>query len=143
MYKQIMVAVDDSNASTLALKEAIKLAKNQNSKIWMIHIIDTLYEGDVDRKSFIELTRQKGQEVLNSMKKILSRSKIEFEMKLTELTPSKPKIAEKLVNEATALSADLIVIGTHGRRGIHHILTGSIAEEIIRISKTPVLLVRG
>ena len=142
MYKQIMVAVDDTNSSTLALKEAIKLAKNQNSKLCVVHIIDTLYEGDVDRDSFVALTKKRGQEVLNSMKKMLSRSKIEFEMKLIELTPSKAQIAEKLVDEATSLSADLIVIGTHGRRGLHHILTGSIAEEVIRISKTPVLLVR-
>ncbi|MCW8408115.1 universal stress protein [Legionella sp. PATHC035] len=143
MYKQIMVAVDDTKASTLALKEAIKLAKNQNSKLRVIHIIDTLYEGDVDRESFVELTRKQGQEVLNSMKKILSRAKVEFEMKLSELIPSKAQIAEKLVDEATSFSADLIVIGTHGRRGIHHILTGSVAEEVIRISKTPVLLIRG
>ncbi len=143
MYKQIMVAVDDTKASTLALKEAIKLAKSQNSKLCVIHVVDTLYEGDVDRESFIELTKKQGQDVLNSMKKILSRSKIEFEMKLTELTPSKAQIAEKLVDEATGLSADLIVIGTHGRRGLHHLLTGSVAEEVIRISKTPVLLIRG
>ncbi|WP_392536578.1 universal stress protein [Legionella sp. 227] len=143
MYKQIMVAVDDTKASTLALKEAIKLAKNQNSKLRVIHIIDTLYEGDVDRESFVELTRKQGQEVLNSMKKMLSRAKVEFEMKLSELIPSKAEIAEKLVDEATSFSADLIVIGTHGRRGIHHILTGSVAEEVIRISKTPVLLIRG
>ncbi|KTC80280.1 universal stress protein [Legionella cherrii] len=143
MYKQIMVAVDDTKASTLALKEAIKLAKNQNSKLRVIHIIDTLYEGDVDRESFVELTRKQGQEVLNSMKKMLSRAKVEFEMKLSELIPSKAQIAEKLVDEATSFSADLIVIGTHGRRGIHHILTGSVAEEVIRISKTPVLLIRG
>ncbi len=138
-----MVAVDDTKASILALKEAIKVAKNQNSKICVIHIIDTLYEGDVDRESFVELTRKQGQEVLNSMKKIISRSKVEFEMKLTELTPSKAKIAEKLVDEATGISADLIVIGAHGRRGIHHLLTTSVAEEVIRISKTPVLLIRG
>ncbi|WP_454781819.1 universal stress protein [Legionella sp. WA2022007384] len=142
MYKHIMVAVDDTNSSNLALKEAIKLAKNQNSKLCIVHIIDTLYEGDVDRDSFVALTKKRGQEVLNSMKKMLSRSKIEFEMKLIELTPSKAQIAEKLVDEATSLSADLIVIGTHGRRGLHHILTGSIAEEVIRISKTPVLLVK-
>ncbi|WP_131779169.1 universal stress protein [Legionella bozemanae] len=142
MYKQIMVAVDDTKASILALKEAIKIAKNQNSKICVIHIIDTLYEGDVDREAFVELTRKQGQEVLDSMKKILSRSKVAFEMKLTELTPSKAQIAEKLVDEAVGFSADLIVIGTHGRRGIHHILTGSVAEEVIRISKTPVLLIR-
>ncbi|MCE0724450.1 MULTISPECIES: universal stress protein [Legionella] len=142
MYKQIMVAVNDTKASVLALKEAIKVAKSQGSKICVIHIIDTLYEGDVDRETFVELTRKQGQEVLDSMKKILSRSKVEFEMKLTELTPSKAQIAEKLVDEARGLSADLIVIGTQGRRGIHHILTGSIAEEVIRISKTPVLLIR-
>ncbi|ARB93739.1 universal stress protein [Legionella longbeachae] len=142
MYKQIMIAVDGSKASSLALKEAIELAKNQNSKLCVIHIVDTLYEGDVDREAFVELIRKQGQEVLNSIKKKLSRVKIEFEMKLTELTPSKSQIAEKLVDEASAWSADLIIIGTHGRRGIQHILTGSVAEEVIRISKIPVLLVK-
>ncbi len=137
-----MVAVDGSKASSLALKEAIQLAKNQNSKLCVIHIVDTLYEGDVDREAFVELIRKQGQEVLNSIKKKLSRVKIEFEMKLTELTPSKSQIAEKLVDEASAWSADLIIIGTHGRRGIQHILTGSVAEEVIRISKIPVLLVK-
>lgn len=63
-------------------------------------------------------------------------------MKLAELTPSKPQIAEKVVEEAMGWSADLIIIGTHGRRGIQHILTGSVAEEIMRISKIPVLLVK-
>lgn len=63
-------------------------------------------------------------------------------MKLAELTPSKAQIAEKLVDEASAWSADLIIIGTHGRRGIQHILTGSVAEEVIRIAKIPVLLVK-
>ena len=135
-----MVAVDDSKASTLALKEAIQFSKNQNAKLCVIHIVDTLYEGDVDREAFIELTRKQGQKFLNSIKKKLSRSKVEFEMKLTELTPSKAQIAEKLIDEANAWSADLIVIGTHGRRGFHHILTGSVAEEVIRITKTPVLL---
>ncbi|KTD69130.1 MULTISPECIES: universal stress protein [Legionella] len=143
MYKKILVAVDDTKASSLALKEAIKLAKSQNSTLHVIHIIDTLYEGDVDRDTFVELAREQGQGILNAMKKILSRSKVEFEMKLSELIPSKPQIAEKLIDEATAMSANLIVIGTHGRRGIHHLLTGSVAEEVIRISKTPVLLVRG
>lgn len=137
-----MIAVDGSKASSLALKEAIQLAKNQNSKLCVIHIIDTLYEGDVDREAFVELIRKQGQEVLNSIKKKLSRVKIEFEMKLVELTPSKAQIAEKLVDEASAWSADLIIIGTHGRRGIQHILTGSVAEEVIRIAKIPVLLVK-
>ncbi|WP_115707801.1 universal stress protein [Legionella sainthelensi] len=142
MYKQIMIAVDGSKASSLALKEAIQLAKNQNSKLCVIHIVDTLYEGDVDREAFVELIRKQGQEVLSSIKKKLSRVKIEFEMKLAELTPSKAQIAEKLVDEASAWSADLIIIGTHGRRGIQHILTGSVAEEVIRIAKIPVLLVK-
>ncbi len=137
-----MIAVDGSKASSLALKEAIQLAKNQNSKLCVIHIVDTLYEGDVDREAFVELIRKQGQEVLNSIKKKLSRVKIEFEMKLAELTPSKAQIAEKLVDEASAWSADLIIIGTHGRRGIQHILTGSVAEEVIRIAKIPVLLVK-
>ncbi|MGL5741902.1 MAG: universal stress protein [Legionella sp.] len=143
MYQHIMVAVDDTKASSLALKEAIELAKTQNSKLCVIHVVDTLYESDVEREAFVELTKKHGQEVLNSMTKKLKRSKVEFELKLVELIPSKAQIAEKLVDEASGWSADLIVIGTHGRRGIHHLLTGSTAEELIRISKTPVLLIRG
>jgi nucleotide-binding universal stress UspA family protein len=138
-----MLAVDDTQVSILALKKAIQFAKEQEAKLYIVHVVDTLYEGDIRRDEFVESKKKQGHEVLKSIKKKLSRSKIDFEMILSELTASKPQIAEKLVEEADTLAADLIVLGTHGRSDIDHILSGSIAEEMIRLTKIPVFVVPG
>ena len=53
------------------------------------------------------------------------------------------RIAEQLIKEANDWGADLIIIGTHERRGFNHLLMGSVAESVIRIAQSPVLLVRG
>ena len=65
VYKQIMVAVDGSKVSMLALKEALALAKDQKAKLQIIHVIDNLYEGDVDREQFIAAREKAGQKILN------------------------------------------------------------------------------
>lgn len=143
MYKHIMLAVDNTPASDLALNEAIQFAKNQKAKLYIIHVVDTLYEGDVDRESFVELTKKEGEKILKAIKKRLGRTKIEFELKLSELTPSKSQVAEQLVHEADKCAADLLIMGTHGYSGLNHILSGSVAEEVIRVAKIPVFIVRG
>ena len=143
MYKHILLAVDDTDASALALKEAIKFAKNQKAKLYIVHIVDTLYEGEADRETFVDLTKKEGQKLLNTITKKLGRTIIEFELKLSELTPSKSGIAEKIVHEAELCTANLIMMGTHGHSRLNHILSGSLVEEVIRIAKIPILIVRG
>ena len=143
MYKKIMVAVDGGHTSVLALKEALHLAKNQRSKLCIIHVLDSLYEGDTDPEEMRVLRRKQGEEILNDMKLLANNANIKFELKLAEIALPQIRIAEQLIKEANDWGTDLIIIGTHGRRGFNHLLMGSVAESVIRIAQSPVLLVRG
>ncbi len=142
IYKQIMVAVDGSKSSMLALKESIRLAKDQKAKLLIIHVLDDLYEGDLDRELFVATRKEEGQEILKVMEKTLRHSKVEYEMKLVGLKSSTGRVSEQIVNKAKEWPADLIVIGTHGRQGIHRMFMSSVAEGVIRITDTPVLIIR-
>jgi nucleotide-binding universal stress UspA family protein len=68
---------------------------------------------------------------------------VKAETKLIESTPGGARIASIIAAEAKAWPADLIVIGTHGRRGMDHLMMGSVAENVVRVSPVPVLLIRG
>ncbi len=145
-YKHIMVAVDGSETSNLALQEAIKLAKEQHAKLKILHVVDEniLYTGEtyVDYDTLWASFRKEGQEILNKMTEIARQAKIEFESSLVEIKPLEGRIAEKIVHETKAWPADLLVIGTHGRRGFSHLFMGSVAECVVRIATIPVLLIR-
>jgi nucleotide-binding universal stress UspA family protein len=141
IYNRIMVAVDGSSTSILALKEAVQLAKNQKAKLLIIHVAEDLYVGDTDLDALIAARRAEGQKILNMMKELAHKSKVEFETQLTGFDSS-GRISEQIIDKAKAWSADLIVIGTHGRHGFNHILMDSVAEGVIRIATTPVLLIR-
>lgn len=142
IYKQIMVAVDGSKPAVLALKEAIKLAKDQKAKLLIIHVLDDLYSEDADHELFVALRKEEGQKILNEMEKVIRKSTVEFETELVGLKSSTGRIAEQIVKKARTWHADLIVIGTHGRQGFRRIFMDSIAEEVIRSARTPVLLIR-
>ena len=67
---------------------------------------------------------------------------IKFENHLIETKPFEGRVAEKIIEESLVRPTDLLVIGTHGRRGFSRLFLGSVAENIIRIATLPVLLVR-
>ena len=68
---------------------------------------------------------------------------IQSETKLIKTTQTNQRISEVIAKEAQKWPADLIVVGTHGRRGFSHFLLGSVAESIVRVATKPVLLIRG
>jgi nucleotide-binding universal stress UspA family protein len=145
-YKNIMLAIDESNTSQLALQEAIKLAKNLNAKLNIIHVIDETALNQVDE--FLEFDslwnayREAGKELLERIDNQLKSSGLTFTSRLIELKPLGGRLAEKIVSVAQALPADMLIIGTHGRRGFSRFFLGSVAENIVRIATCPVLLVR-
>lgn len=147
MYQKILVALDGSKTSQLALLEAIKLAKNQNAKLCMLHVVDELpnyyvpYGGDLIK--YQEYYRECGQEILCRMKQCAQEAGITPQTQLIEITQGVERISEKILEYALANQIDLIVIGTHGRRGLNHFLLGSVAEAVIRTAPVPILLVRG
>lgn len=148
MYKNILVALDGSKISDSLIEEIIKLTKGQNVNVRMIHVVDESFVSygspAFDYISIISACREDGEIILNNAaKQITNQSSINVETAILELKPLQGRVAEVIVDEATEWSADLLVIGTHGRRGFSRLFLGSVAENIIRIATTPVLLVRG
>lgn len=153
MYKHILVAVDGSDTSNLALREAIKLAKDQQASLRLIHVVDespaymaidnsTLVDPDLIVQIQQGL-RATGENVLSACAAMAREAGIEAETAMKAVETAGQSIHDAIEEEAIGWPADLIVIGTHGRRGFRRLLLGSVAEGVSRIATKPVLLIRG
>jgi nucleotide-binding universal stress UspA family protein len=145
MYGRILVPVDGSQASAAGLREAIKIAKNQGSEIRLVHIVDTIvldcgYCAGVYTSDAVEILRKFGREILDGAEMEIRREGLKTDSVLLE-TVAEPA-ADLILAQAKSWSADLIVMGTHGRRGLARIAMGSNAEAVVRACSVPVLLVR-
>lgn len=145
MYKRILVPVDGSKTSNAALDQAIGLARDQKAELRVVYVIDeaAIVAGSEygDMLGVEKAQIEAGHAVLEKAK-----AKALFpdaQTKLLETEKVGQGISEIIVQDAGEWGADLIVAGTHGRTGLRHLLMGSVAEGIVRISKVPVLLVRG
>jgi len=146
MYKRILVAIDGSETSNLGLLHAIQLAKDQQGQLRLVHVVDQVYVDAETATAMVEFwnaQRQSGEALLQEARSLASKAGIEPETTLLEIEKLGQRIADMIVDEAKRWPADLIVIGTHGRRGLSHVFLGSVAEGVVRISTTPVLLIRG
>jgi nucleotide-binding universal stress UspA family protein len=148
MYKQILVPVDGSDTSNFALKEAIKLAKEQQASLRIIHVVDetTVYmmvETPYPIADYLKMMREAGQKVLSTCAMTAQEASIKADTKLVVIESLTQRICDAVNEEAKRWPADLIVIGTHGRRGFNHLLLGSVAEGVIRLATKPVLIFRG
>ena len=145
MYKRILVAVDGSDTSNLALQEAIKLAKDQHSVLRLFHVVDlTMAYSAVEAPYIFEYRtamEAEGHKVVAASSASARTAGIEFDTKCVVMFAK--HVYDAIEEEATEWVADLIVIGTHGRRGIRRLLLGSVAEGLTRVSSKPVLLIRG
>jgi nucleotide-binding universal stress UspA family protein len=146
MYKKIIVPVDGSETSLLGLEEAIRVAKSQGSTVRLLHVVhDFLVAGGhgaaVYTSQLRKDLRERGEEILKSAAGIARRQGLEVETKMAE-TPG-GSVGAMIVEDAQQWPADLIVLGTHGRRGIRRLVMGSDAEYVVRTAPVPVLLVRG
>jgi len=144
MYQRILVPVDGSSTSNLALQEAIKLAKHMGSRLELVHIYeDAVYLVDENYFNYEELQKtihDCGEKMLTAAEAAAQAAGILVE---TRLIPSNnERIANILVEEAMRWQAELIVIGTHGHSGFSRLLLGSVAEGVVRIAPIPVLLIR-
>jgi nucleotide-binding universal stress UspA family protein len=146
MYSRILVAVDDSPTSNLALQHACGLARDQNAALRLVHVVDELninLETPQALAAFQQAARRAGRTILDKALAEARRAGVEADTRLLEVDTFQHRIADKVLKEAGAWPADLVVVGTHGRRGLNHLLLGSVAESIVRLSPLPVLLIRG
>jgi nucleotide-binding universal stress UspA family protein len=147
MYKRILVPVDGSATSAKGLGEAIRLAKLTGASLELVNVVDGMslalgveayatYSQDV-----LAALRDGAREILDNAQARAASAGVGADTKAIETFGA--RVADLIVDEAVAAKADLIVIGTHGRRGIGRWLLGSDAEQILRLAPVPVLLVRG
>src|SRR5882672_2852127 len=120
VYKRILVPVDGSSTSTAGLSEALRLAKNQSAKLKLIHIVDELMifnsaEAGLNIEPVLESMKRGGKRILDRAAKLAAARGIRPETELRENAAG--RVAEVLIAQAKRWRADLIVMGTHGRRG--------------------------
>lgn len=146
MYKRILVPVDGSGPSEAALREVLRITADRPRIICLIHVVDLLhwkdkFAPDSVGDAFLASLRESGKKFLNDGKHVFSERGFDSEGVLLESHGE--SAASLIISHAKAWSADLIVMGTHGRRGLSRLVLGSDAAEVVRSAPTPVLLVRG
>ena len=146
MYKRILIAIDGSDTSDRALREAIGLAKDQQAMLRIVYAIDEISINTepefVNPEDIAAIWAKSGIEILDKAKNLAHTEGIHAETRLIEIDELGVWIAGAILEDAKTWSADLVVAGTHGRRGLTHLFLGSVAEDIVRHCPVPVLLVR-
>lgn len=147
MYKKILVPLDGSATSNLALDHAIALARLSGGSVVLFHVIEELaYSNGFERpKIYIEQVRPRfiatSQTILDEASARLRQEGVNVETLLLE--SGGKRASELIAEQAKASGCDIVILGTHGRRGVERLLMGSDAEQVARIASVPVMLVRG
>lgn len=146
MYQLILVPIDGSATSDRGLEEAIKLGKLTGAKLRLIHVVDELsfalstsyggaYSGDI-----LGSLRDAGGEILSKGQARVQACGLEVDTVLNDSFSG--RVCDLVMAQVARWGADLIVLGTHGRRGVGRLFMGSDAENIVRAATIPVLLLR-
>ena len=146
MYQKILVPIDGSPTSARGLQEAIKLGKLTGARLRLMHVVDSItYAAGMDASMMVtsemmRMMREGGEKLLAREKARVEKAGLRVDTVLAD--SAQGRVCDLVVAEAQSWRAGLIVLGTHGRRGVGRLLLGSDAELITRLATVPVLLVR-
>lgn len=146
-YHQILMPIDGSPTSDKALDEAIRLAQLTGARLRLLHVVDELsyvngFEPAMNYlNEIVPLMQEAGEKLLAHARKKAEDKGVETDSVLIVGGPG--RLWEHVVEQAASVKADLVVVGSHGRRGLGRALMGSDAEQIVRHAPGPVLVVRG
>jgi len=149
MYRHIFIAIDDSETSGKALEEAIAVARVHGAVLEIAHAIDealvhVFHSGGVTTKNANELKhvlKSGGESVLASAVEKATTAGVQTRSHL--LKGHGEHVDDLIAAAIKASGADLLVVGSHGRRGVRRLLLGSVAENLVRKVGISVLIVRG
>ena len=142
MYKRILVPVDGSETSSKALVTALQLAREGGGRVRIVHDLDELayltgYEFSAD---LLKTACGFAQKLLDDALEVAKSAGVPADCKLMDVPGV--RLGELVAEEARSWEADLVVVGTHGRRGASRLFLGSGAEQVLRSAPVPVLTVR-
>jgi nucleotide-binding universal stress UspA family protein len=140
--QRLLVPIDFSECANQALEYAVNLAGKLEARVTLLHVIQAVPMGGVDMGVTLPYTylQDLEAEIMQSMEACLARvtaAGLEGEIVVVHGVPF-----HEIVETAKAQKVDLIVMGTHGRTGLQHILLGSVAEKVVRLAPCPVLVAR-
>lgn len=136
--ERILVAVDFSKESNLAAKFAVSMAKEYRARLYVLHVYDPLPEYDYLHEDYNKKRMEQLQEELSS----LIPDKVKAGLEVQEILVEERAVHHTIVEKAKELGVEVIVIATHGRTGLAHVLVGSVAEHVVRYAPCPVFVIR-
>lgn len=145
-YQHILVAVDGSPTSEHAVAQATDLARATGGHIRLLHVLDPMAHvsgferPEVYRQDVLPRLHMQAQALLQQTQQRVEQHGVAVDCMLIDNLNA--RVADLVVEHAKTWGADLIVLGTHGRRGLARMLMGSDAEQVARTACAPVLLVR-
>ncbi|MBF6990032.1 universal stress protein [Cupriavidus sp. IK-TO18] len=146
MYRRILLAIDGSRSSLDALEQAVSMALVTHAEVSAMFVVDDsdllLEVSSGDRPWLMADIIAYGKQVLARAGERLSAAGVRWSSRLAETPGTPAKIAEAIVKEADHWGADLIVMGTHGHRGVRRMVLGSVSEHVVSKSVRPIMLVR-
>lgn len=142
--ENILVPLTVNKDSKNILDHAISIAEKFNAKIVVFHVLREpkmdLSEINYESGFLQKIKKQQEEEVKRELRSLIPEEYYEKYNLSTEMTSGQPFL--EIVNKAKSLNADLIVMGTHGRSGLSHVLLGSVAEKVLRLAPCPVMIIR-
>ena len=127
------------------MQEAIRIAVDQRARLFLLSVVDELviaqnFEGLINAGDLIDALRDAGNKALKHAMTLVQKHDLKAESTVIETVGD--RVSDIIVREAKKCKADLIVMGTHGRRGFNRMVLGSDAEAVLRTAAVPVLMVK-
>lgn len=145
VFARILVAVGDHDLSRPALQMAIRLAKDQAAVLRLVHVVESVPPRSSSARELEETEsrlREDGDALLRELSAHATAQGIQTEATRLKIGTLQESVAEAIAGEALDSNADLVITGTHARKGIVRWLAGSVAESLARTSPVPVMIVR-
>ena len=143
--KRILVPIDFSPNSLTALESAVEFAKRFKAGLTVLFVIEPIYYAVPDfvgapgaLSALIEEQMRTGRDQLLALQRRYAKRRIKLRTLMRTGTPY-----QEIVATAKSFKADLIIMATHGRTGVTHLLLGSVAERVVRSASCPVLTLHG
>ncbi|MCG5076276.1 universal stress protein [Paraburkholderia tagetis] len=145
MFSRILVALDGSQTASGALDTALRLAHDTGAELQPLYVIDMPvlaydvpgFDPSIVRDAYVE----EGKIVCTDAQARMTRQGVKGAPRTVEVALGVEDVAQCIERAAADWHAELIVMGTHGRRGVRRLMLGSVAERVLRSACRPVLLV--
>ncbi|MFB6107213.1 MAG: universal stress protein [Haloplanus sp.] len=139
MYDEILVPTDGSDASRAAIDHAIDIASKYGARVHALYVVDTASYSTLETgaEMVVDALREEGEEAVAEVEAAAADAGVRVRTAVVSGTAHREILGYSADNDV-----DLVVMGTHGRRGLDRYLLGSVTERVVRSSDVPVLTVR-